>query len=243
MPRFRLRAIPARARRASSAAALLAVGAIPLPLHHGAHHHRATATPAKHGRHVIAGNFAGAAATSGHIRAARSRTWRLALGSGRKAHAANDPADTISDFKFTPATLTIHVGDTVTWTNNGPTDHTATASNGSFDTGDLKKGQSASHTFTTAGTVAYICTLHPFMHGTIVVLASTTSSSSTPASTSTSASGSGSGTTSTTTAATPAAASGPTLPNTGLDLGASALTGLALLGLGIGLRARLRRQG
>jgi plastocyanin len=89
------------------------------------------------------------------------------------AHVAGDPGDTISDFKFAPATITIHVGDTITWTNNGPTDHTATAKDGSFDTGTLKKGQSASHTFTSAGTFAYICSLHPFMHGTVVVLGST----------------------------------------------------------------------
>ena len=96
------------------------------------------------------------------------------------AHAASDPADIISDFKFSPATITIHVGDTITWTNNGPAPHTATASNGSFDTGNLNKGQSASHTFTQAGTFAYICSIHPFMHGTVVVLAnaSTTNNNS-----------------------------------------------------------------
>ena len=93
------------------------------------------------------------------------------------ADVAGDPGVTIADFHFSPASTTIHVGDTITWSNSGPSSHTATASNGSFNTGILKKGQSASHTFTQPGTYAYVCQIHPFMHGTIVVLASTTSTS------------------------------------------------------------------
>jgi plastocyanin len=98
-----------------------------------------------------------------------------------KAHAAAGTSVTISDFQFTPATITIHVGDTVTWTNNGPSAHTATANDGSFNTGVLQKGQSGSHTFTTAGTFAYHCAIHTFMHGTVVVLAAS-SGSTTPSS-------------------------------------------------------------
>ena len=96
-----------------------------------------------------------------------------------KAHAAGGTSVTISDFQFTPATITIHVGDTVTWTNNGPSAHTATANDGSFNTGVLRKGQSGSHTFTAAGTFAYHCAIHTFMHGTVVVLAAS-SGSTTP---------------------------------------------------------------
>ncbi len=166
-----------------------------------------------------------------------------------RARAAADPSDTISDFKFTPATITIHVGDTITWTNAGPTDHTATASNGSFDTGILKKGASASHTFTQPGTYAYICTIHPFMHGTVVVEASTattttptttTPTSTTPATTTpsaalssnTSAGGSGS--------AQPAQTGAATLPMTGLDLVAVWIAGVLLFGTGLLIRRKLR---
>jgi plastocyanin len=113
------------------------------------------------------------------------------------ARAAGDPGDTISDFKFSPATITVHVGDTITWTNNGPTAHTATASNGSFDTGVLKKGESGSHTFTQAGTIAYICSIHPFMHGTVVVLASATPAPAKPAGTTGTGSSGSSGSTGT----------------------------------------------
>jgi plastocyanin len=100
-----------------------------------------------------------------------------------QVHRAADPGVTIADFSFTPGAITVHVGDTIEWLNNGPSPHTATANNGSFDTGILQKGHSASVTFHLSGTFAYHCSIHPFMHGTVVVLASAkTSSSSGPAS-------------------------------------------------------------
>jgi plastocyanin len=200
-------------------------------------------------------------------RTAQGKTWRLAFRGAHAArrargHAAGDPPDTISDFKFTPGTLTIHAGDTITWTNDGPSDHTATANDGSFNTGTLKKGQSASHTFTKAGTFAFICAIHPFMKGTIVVQASTSSatgpSTTAPSTTSPSVSGSGStgsgngasgssGTTPSTssTGTTPGASSSssdPTLPITGFDLPAAVLCGLGLMGLGLVLRTRVRED-
>ena len=64
------------------------------------------------------------------------------------AKASATASVTISDFKFTPASVTVNEGDTVNWTNDGPTVHTATADDGSFDTGILEKGQSGSATFT-----------------------------------------------------------------------------------------------
>ena len=87
------------------------------------------------------------------------------------AKVASSASVTISDFKFTPSTVTVNVGDTITWTNDGPTVHSATAKDGSFDTGLLDKGKSGSATFDKAGTIAYICTPHPFMKGTVVVQA------------------------------------------------------------------------
>lgn len=87
----------------------------------------------------------------------------------KKAKAAATANVTISDFRFTPATVTVVEGDTVTWTNDGPTGHSATASNGDFDTGIFPAGESRSETFDTPGTYAYICTPHPNMEGTVVV--------------------------------------------------------------------------
>jgi plastocyanin len=77
----------------------------------------------------------------------------------------------ISGFAFSPTTVTINVGDRVTWTNSDAVAHTATATGGAFDTGDIGQGQSASVRFTRAGTYAYYCTPHPSMTGTIRVRA------------------------------------------------------------------------
>ena len=169
---------------------------------------------------------------------------RPAVHRTRALSAEADPGVTIADFHFAPGTTTIHVGDTVTWSNSGPSPHSATARNGTFNTGILHKGQSGSHTFTQAGTFSYFCTVHPFMHGTIVVLASSTShtsgSTTSPASSSTTQSGSGS--TSTPSASTPTSpptdqpAQAQTLPMTGINLSAVVVTGLVLVGLGLGLR-------
>jgi plastocyanin len=77
----------------------------------------------------------------------------------------------IQDFAFGPRTVTINAGDRVTWTNRDSVEHTATARNGSFDTGLLGQGESRSVRFTVAGTYRYVCTPHPTMTGTIVVRA------------------------------------------------------------------------
>ncbi len=95
------------------------------------------------------------------------------------AKAAANGSVTIVDFEFQPGSVTIDQGDTVTWTNNGPTSHSATAPDGSFDTGIFPAGQSRSHTFDEAGTFSYICTPHPNMHGTIVVRASQSAAAAT----------------------------------------------------------------
>jgi LPXTG-motif cell wall-anchored protein len=158
-----------------------------------------------------------------------------------KAIAAASGSVTIADFSFTPGTITIDQGDTVTWTNSGPSKHSATASSGEFDTGILDKGGSGSHTFDQAGTYSYICKPHPFMHGTIVVRAAQTGGGDT--------SGSGGGETGGTSGAAGgtgagAAASdgGPTLPNTGSDSGALLVLGALMLLLGIAVHRRTRAR-
>lgn len=75
----------------------------------------------------------------------------------------------IANMAFSPVTITIKQGDTVTWTNNDSTAHTVTSNNGSFDSGSLSKGKTFAHTFDTAGTFEYHCTFHPSMKGTVVV--------------------------------------------------------------------------
>jgi len=158
-----------------------------------------------------------------------------------KAVASAFGSVTIADFSFSPSTVTISQGDTVTWTNNGPTAHSATASNGSFDTGILPKGGSGSHTFNDAGTFSYFCKPHPYMKGTVVVQAS--QSGDAPASSDTGGSaGSATGDTGAGAEATQAG-DGPTLPNTGGDAGALLLLGglMLLLGAAMDRRARADR--
>ena len=82
---------------------------------------------------------------------------------------AADHAVAISGSAFSPATVTVVVGDTVTWTNRDQISHTATADGGAFDTGALGNGESGTVTFATAGSFPYHCTIHPTMTGTIVV--------------------------------------------------------------------------
>ena len=75
----------------------------------------------------------------------------------------------IKDDAFTPPTRTGPAGTTVTWTNDDAVPHTATAQDGSFDSGNLNPGQSYSFTFSTPGTYPYICQYHAGMQGSIVV--------------------------------------------------------------------------
>lgn len=84
---------------------------------------------------------------------------------------AADRSVRIEDFAFSPRTITINVGDRVRWTNRDPVEHTATARNGSFDTGLLADGESYTIRFNAAGRYRYICTPHPTMTGTVVVRA------------------------------------------------------------------------
>jgi plastocyanin len=76
----------------------------------------------------------------------------------------------ISNFAFSPATLTISVGDSVIWTNGDSVSHTVTSDSGNeLSSSPLGNGQTYSHTFATAGTFSYHCSIHPMMKGTIVV--------------------------------------------------------------------------
>ena len=88
----------------------------------------------------------------------------------QSADAADGTQVIIASFQFTPATLTVAAGTTVTWTNNDSLTHTVTANDGSFDSSNLKPGQQFSYTFNTPGTYSYHCALHPFMSGVVVVV-------------------------------------------------------------------------
>jgi plastocyanin len=73
----------------------------------------------------------------------------------------------IKGFAFGPKDLTVKVGQKVTWTNDDEAPHTVTG--GELNSSTLAKGASFSFTASKAGTIAYICTIHPTMKGTITV--------------------------------------------------------------------------
>jgi plastocyanin len=70
---------------------------------------------------------------------------------------------------FDPATVTIKAGDSVTWTNQDPMNHTVIADNGEFKSSDLGQGATFTFKFDKAGTYPYHCSIHPSMTGTVVV--------------------------------------------------------------------------
>src|SRR2546430_13943093 len=76
---------------------------------------------------------------------------------------------TIKGMQFSPATVTIKVGQTVIWANADDRDHTVIAADGSFKSGNLPAGASYSFTFSKKGKFAYGCSYHPRMKGVIMV--------------------------------------------------------------------------
>ena len=81
----------------------------------------------------------------------------------------------MKNIQFSPKTVTISKGGSVKWTNDDSVGHDVTQKGGpgpsfrSGSAGGLSQGASFKHTFTTAGTFKYVCTVHPGMEGTVVV--------------------------------------------------------------------------
>ena len=77
----------------------------------------------------------------------------------------------IRSFKFEPATVTANVGDIVEWKNDDIVPHTATedVNKPAFDSGKIRMGAAWSFVARSKGTYNYICTLHPNMHGRLIV--------------------------------------------------------------------------
>ena len=91
------------------------------------------------------------------------------------AFAANVPVSLTSNDRFSPATVNIALGDTVTWTWSQNDSHNVTTLSGQVDT--FASGNRSSGTyqraFNVAGTIQYRCTLHSGMNGTVVVSSGT----------------------------------------------------------------------
>jgi plastocyanin len=76
----------------------------------------------------------------------------------------------IVEFTYQPDPVVVQGGGKVIWQNQDTAPHTATADDGSFDTGVIEKGKLGSATFKEAGTFTYFCEIHPTMHGTVEVV-------------------------------------------------------------------------
>lgn len=88
-----------------------------------------------------------------------------------QASAAQDSTTTITidNFTFAPPVLTVPIGTVVTWVNRDDIPHTVVEKNKAFRTKALDTNDSYSFTFTTPGEFSYICGLHPFMTGQVIV--------------------------------------------------------------------------
>jgi plastocyanin len=92
-----------------------------------------------------------------------------AAGEAVVAAAASPATVDIDNFAFAPATLTVTAGTTVTWKNEDDSPHRVGDKNGTFKSAALDTDDTFSHTFAAPGEYPYICTIHPYMVGKIVV--------------------------------------------------------------------------
>ena len=77
----------------------------------------------------------------------------------------------IKNFAYSPETVTIKPGQSVRFVQEDDMAHTVTASDKSFDSGNLDKGKSWTHVFAAEGSYAYVCAYHAMMKGKVVVKA------------------------------------------------------------------------
>ena len=164
--------------------------------------------------------------------------------------AATTAHVSIVDFGFSPATITVAAGSTVSWTNTGQSIHSVTSDTGAFDsspscpTGScINPGGTYSHLFAAAGQFTYHCRVHANMTGTVVVNASAPSTTTTPTTLGGSGTGNppatvgGAGATTTTTTS-----SGPQLAFTGASSTEAWLVLGALVTISMGFALRPRRR-
>jgi plastocyanin len=92
-----------------------------------------------------------------------------AAGEAVMAAAASPTTINIENFKFAPGTLTVPAGTTVIWKNEDDSPHRIGDKTGMLKSAALDTDATFSHTFATPGEYPYICTLHPYMRGKIIV--------------------------------------------------------------------------
>jgi amicyanin len=97
-------------------------------------------------------------------------TTKQSTSSNSSTPAAATNTVSIENYAYSPASITVKKGTTVTWTNNDSVEHTVTVDSGSGPQSELfGKGKTYSYTFDTVGTFSYHCQPHPYMKGTVTV--------------------------------------------------------------------------
>lgn len=105
---------------------------------------------------VVLGLLAGFAASAGKHAAA-------------SPHSSMPQEIKIDNFSFTPATVTVALGTTVTWTNSDDVPHTVVSEDYTFKSKVLDTDEKFSYKFTKPGTYSYFCSVHPKMTAKIIV--------------------------------------------------------------------------
>lgn len=101
--------------------------------------------------------------------AAPATTERPAVTTATTPAPAGADAVAIVSFKYAPDAITVKTGSKVEFANEDAAAHTVTDDGGAFDSGTLDRADAKKVTFSEAGTFAYHCAFHPFMHGKVVV--------------------------------------------------------------------------
>lgn len=78
----------------------------------------------------------------------------------------------LKNYKYAPAVVRIKPGETVEWINDDNDAHTVDSTTKAFDSGGLDQNDTFTHAFTSAGSFAYFCSLHPYMKGVVIVASS-----------------------------------------------------------------------
>ena len=107
-----------------------------------------------------------ACSSSGSGSSGSSSTSSSSTGS---ASGASGTTVDVKNFSFNPSALTVAKGATVTWKFDDSAKHNVTSSDGSFKSADESTGGTYTHSFNTAGTYNYICSIHQYMKATITV--------------------------------------------------------------------------
>ncbi len=95
--------------------------------------------------------------------------WTSAALAASGAEADSAAHVVMKEFMFAPAALTVKAGTVVSWTNQDNEPHTVASDTGVFRSGALDTNDSFSFKFDKPGTYHFLCSIHPYMVGTITV--------------------------------------------------------------------------